>query len=452
MTRTNRPSARLSHGHRRLLRDLEVHYPGIGADLERDTDGVDEADERVVDAPARISLRDADAAPAMFDYQNDLVDQFESVCTSGPGSNIALLALPTGSGKTRTATVALLRLFTTRHVRTALWLAPTRELLSQAVATAAAVWSQYRSAVDLELVRAEQLQRYPDDLECGILFATPQLVASRLTRNATPDADVVVFDEAHHLEAPMFRHVMEEMRRRKRSAVIGLSATPGRAREVETERLADFFQGRLLRSERLDPNPVRVLQRRGILARVGFRDIPVPARNRLPRARVSSSALSFDLDRFRALVRLAVRVSRNSRGLVFTASVNYAHLAAAALRREGVSAKAVSSYSPDNVRREILRDFERGALSIVLNKSLLTTGYDCPAIGHVILATPIQSAIMFEQIVGRASRGPLVGGNATSTVWQFEDHLAMHGLPQSYYRYADYDWRALRPLRAPHLR
>ena len=109
-----------------------------------------------------------------------------------------------------------------------------------------------------------------------------------------------------------------------------------------------------------------------------------------------------------------------------------------------MAARAVSSYSPDDVRRDTLRDFERGGLSIVLNKALLATGYDCPAIGHVILATPVRSAIMFEQVVGRASRGPLVGGNAHSTVWQFEDHLAMHGLPQSYHRYADYDWKALR--------
>ena len=428
----------------RLLRDLEPHYPGITADYESDPEAADESDDVAVEAPARLTLREADTAPEMFDYQSDLVAQFESVCGSAPRSNIALLALPTGSGKTRTAVVALLRLFTKGHARTALWLAPTRELLSQAVATARAAWTAYRAAVDIELVRADRLRRYPDDLECGILFATPHLVAARIRRGEAPNPDIVVFDEAHHIEAPTFRHVVEQLRGRKRPAIIGLSATPGRTDENQTERLVDFFQGRLLRSEALDPNPVRALQRRGVLAKVGFKDIPVAARSRLPRARVSLEALSLDTDRFRAVVRLAARVSREGRGLVFTASVGYAHVAAAALRREGVAARAVSSYSPDDVRRDTLRDFERGALSIVLNKALLATGYDCPAIGHVILATPVRSAIMFEQVVGRASRGPLVGGNAHSTVWQFEDHLAMHGLPQSYYRYADYDWRALR--------
>ena len=81
--------------------------------------------------------------------------------------------------------------------------------------------------------------------------------------------------------------------------------------------------------------------------------------------------------------------------------------------------------------------------AVAADALVLATGYDCPAIRHVILATQIRSPIMFEQIVGRASRGPLVGGHAKSTVWQFDDHLAAHGLPQSYYRYSDYDWRDL---------
>lgn len=430
--------------HRRLLRELEGDYPGITGEYENDLNRTAGSQGHTIDGPARLVLRAASAAPALFDYQNDLVAQVESVCGSSLHSNLALLALPTGAGKTRTAAVALLRLFTAGHARTALWLAPTRELLSQAVASTSSVWGAYRAAVDLELVRAERLREYPRDLECGILFATPHLVASRLKRGKVPEPDVVVFDEAHHVEAPTFRRVLDELRRNRRPAVIGLSATPGRSQEDETENLVDFFQGRLLRSDVLEPNPVRTLQRRGVLARVSFEEIRLPARSRLPRAYTSAEALSHDSDRFRALVRTAMQVSREGRVLVFTASVSYAHLAAAALRREGVSARAVSSYSPDDVRRDTLSDFERGGLSVVLNKTLLATGYDCPAIGHVILATPLRSAILFEQVVGRASRGPLVGGSEDSTVWQFEDHLAMHGLPQSYYRYADYDWRAFR--------
>ena len=37
-----------------------------------------------------------------------------------------------------------------------------------------------------------------------------------------------------------------------------------------------------------------------------------------------------------------------------------------------------------------------------------------------------------------------MGGNAIATVWQFEDHLSLHGLPASYHRYEEFDWKPVR--------
>lgn len=431
---------------RQLLRDLEAEYPGIVDDYEKhrvDTDDGTNDDSDVARPPARVSLRIADAVPPLFDYQIDLAAQFETVCSARPEANVALLSLPTGAGKTRIATVALMRLLARGDARTVLWLAPTRELLDQAADTASAVWWAYRAATDIELVRADLLARFPPDVGRGFLFATPQMVAARLRRNIAPDPDVVVFDEAHHVEAPLFRQAIERVRAKRHAAVLGLSATPGRTKAEETERLVDFFNGRLLRSQRLKPDPIGILQQRGVLARVSFKNVSLPVTDQYPRAKRSLRHLSLDMDRFRALVRVTKKLSRRARVLVFAASVDHAMVAAAALRRQGIRAAAVSSRDSDDVRRMKLRDFESGALAVLVNKTLLATGYDCPAIRHVVLATQIRSPIMFEQIVGRASRGPMVGGHARSTVWQFDDHLAMHGFPQSYYRYSDYDWRDL---------
>ena len=195
----------------------------------------------------------------------------------------------------------------------------------------------------------------------------------------------------------------------------------------------------MIRSDQLGRDPIGVLQRRGVLARVGFEQVPPVVAKPVgtPGFRVPRAS---ELARFRAVVRLARRLAAKSRVLVFAPSVDYAGVLAAALRCEGTRATAVSSRDDSRLRRSRLRAFERGELSVIVNKQLLATGYDCPAVRHVILATRIGSAILFEQIVGRASRGPRVGGHARSTVWQFEDHLTLHGLPQSYHRYRDYDW------------
>ena len=423
---------------------LEADYPGLAAELHSDPCSDSVLDEpRAV--PLRVSLRRVDQFPQLFDYQHDLVDQICSVCLQPPPSNTGLLALPTGSGKTRTAAVALLKLLSTSGTSTVLWLAPTRELLSQALVAVQSAWVAYGTAVDIELVRADLLKSYPNDLSRGIVFSTPQMVAARLRRRVLPDSDIVIFDEAHHVQAPVFREALTALRERRPTPVIGLSATPGRSSEDETELLVGFFRGRLLTSGCLEPNPVRTLQQRGILSKLSFRDIPVPSASRLPGAERSMEARALDPGRFRALIALLRHLSGTGRVLVFTPTVRYADLAAAVLRRERVRAQAVSSYSPAPVRRAVLRDFQRGALSVVLNKTLLATGYDCPSVAHVVLATSVQSPILFEQIVGRGSRGPRVGGNARATVWQFDNHLAMHGLPQSYYRYMDYDWRTVSP-------
>ena len=441
---SSRAAASASRRSRRLLEALETDYPGLACELDSEPASDDGLDEPLVER-SRVSLRKVEQFPQLFDYQRDLVAQICSVCLQSPPSNTGLLALPTGSGKTRTAAVALLKLLSTGGASTVLWLAPTRELLAQAVAAVESAWMAYGAAVDVELVRADLLKSYPNDLRRGIVFSTPQMVAARLRRRVLPDSDIVVFDEAHHVQAPVFREALTALRERRRTPVIGLSATPGRSSEEETELLVDFFRGRLLTSGCLRPNPVRTLQQRGVLSKLSFRDVPVPAVSRLPSAERSLEARALDPGRFRALIALVRDVSGTGRVLVFTPTVRYADLAAAVLRRERVRAKAVSSYSPGAVRRAVLRDFQSGALSVVLNKTLLATGYDCPSVTHVILATSVQSPIMFEQIVGRGSRGPLVGGNARATVWQFEDHLAMHGFPQSYYRYMDYDWRTVSP-------
>ena len=392
---------------------------------------------------AHVFLRRADTVPALFKYQEDLVNQFQAVCHAPNGENSGLLALPTGAGKTRTAAVALLRVLAVGTHRVVLWLAPTRELLEQASATVEAIWLDDKSAVDIELVRGDLAAQLPPRLERGVLFATPHMVAARLGRRNFPDPDIVVFDEAHHIEAPTFRRTMERIRARRRAAVLGLSATPGRSKGDETERLVDFFDGRLLRSRDLSPDPIGTLQRRGVLARVSFKDVPLPTLAPVGAARRPLRDLAFDVDRFRAVVRLAGKLAQKGRLLVFAASVDHAMLLAAGLRCDGIRAASVSSRDSIDYRRSTLSEFEHGQLSVLANKTLLATGYDCPSVRHVILATTIQSPILFEQIVGRASRGPLVGGSAKSTVWQFEDHLATHGMPQSYYRYSDYDWQDL---------
>ena len=79
-------------------------------------------------------------------------------------------------------------------------------------------------------------------------------------------------------------------------------------------------------------------------------------------------------------------------------------------------------------------------MQVLINKSVLIAGYDCPATKHVILTVPVGSPITFEQMVGRASRGPLVGGGLESYVWQLDDMMSIHGPPSWSSRFDANSW------------
>lgn len=368
-----------------------------------------------------MRLRRADRSPKLFRYQSELADKIERVIEEhGRG----LVSLPTGAGKTRTAVIALLHSLQRDSAAKFLWFAPTNELLEQAHAATRQLWRELDNPPDIEIA-------YKGGYEgtSAIWFTTPHAInADRMSDFS--DVRAVVFDEAHQVAAPTFRDALERVAD-SGCAVIGLSATPGRANEAEMPELLNAFNRNLLVSEDLGPKPVEMLQRRGVLSKLRFHQVP------RSRAEVPSQVA-----RLLDCVTLARDLSAEGhRVLVFTASVAGALAGESWLNQRGVSAAYVEGQLDEQERRRRLSLFETGTISVLINQKLLTTGYDCPAVTDVIIEPRVGSPILFEQMVGRAARGPAVGGAAVSTIWQFDDHLEIHGLPQSYYRYRDFQWR-----------
>lgn len=380
----------------------------------------------------------------LFDYQREVAEQvLDLFSSSKPVSG--LLALPTGAGKTRTASYCVFRLLA-EGTRRVLWLAPTRELLDQAFSTFKRLWQEMPLGVAVDLVRCHVAKRFPQG-ERVVYFATPQMAFSRLGSKRLPEVDGVVFDEAHFAAAKTFREVLAGAPGARWR--LGLSATPGRVNEEENETLAALFGRRLFRSKLLQPNAIRELQRRGVLADLEFRRIPVQHRVEGLRLAVESTEdspavrkLIPDRRRFRAVCEKISELREGGRVLVFAGSVAHARALYASLSAKwGIRAAVVSSATPPAERSKRVRAFELGEVRVLVNKQLLATGYDCPAVRHLVLAAPIKSPILFEQMVGRAIRGPLVGGGELSTVWQLDDNLRLNGMPASYHRYEDYEWR-----------
>lgn len=405
-------------------RDLADAYPDIVAFTEEESVTGDDAKRLGI-----VRLRRDELRPALFDYQEELTGLVSEWLGSDPSR--ALIAMPTGAGKTRTAVAAMLEGLRAGRCHNVLWLAPTRELLDQAASTMETLW-YYSNCPDVDIVKT--LAMKTEGRTPRITLATPQSIYAALQRRVQiPAQQLVVFDEAHQLGAKTFKAAVEGIESRGPTHTLGLSATPGRGTDDETDALVEWFGRRLLVSSRLGREPIQTLQRRGILAHFRFKTL---------RKRPGKAG-----ELLRALEKIRELVARGNRVLVFAVSVEQAEAIAAALISVGIEAAPLSSRTSVEVRRKRIEDFADGRLAVLTNYRVLATGYDCPGVAHAIVLGTITSAILFEQIVGRIARGPRTGGTGTGYVWQFADHLALHGLPTSYYRYSDYDWSGAGPAR-----
>ena len=382
-----------------------------------------------------------------FNFQTELIAGIHGLFNDASGQ-AGLLSLPTGGGKTATTVRALIELFNTGEVSRCIWAAPARELLDQAGRTFADHWPDRGSARGVVISSCHHGADLRWTANRQILLVTLQMLARRTRNMRATDAlasDCIVVDEAHHAGAPGYYQALKHLQGNTR-VLIGLSATPGRHAESGTWELLRIFDERLIVAPSLGSNPVRALQLRGVLSELEFHLVPVASSitGLIKRSRSKSGPAASELashpKRFEAAVLAVDKACADGRALVFASDLNHAAALTAALRARGGRVGALSGVLAKDRRAGLLEKFKTGAIQALVNVRVLSAGYDLPSLGSVVLTSPVESPILFEQIVGRVTRGPLVGGTKIGRVWQLDDHLQIHGLPQSYHRFEDYGW------------
>jgi superfamily II DNA or RNA helicase len=126
--------------------------------------------------------------------------------------------------------------------------------------------------------------------------------------------------------------------------------------------------------------------------------------------------------------------------LFFGCSVEHARAIAVLLNRRGRSAATVIAETRSATRRFTIEEFRAGRISVLCNYGVLTTGFDAPRVGAVVIARPTASPILYEQMIGRGMRGPRFGGTSECLVIDVEDNIRFGG-QMAYTRYERY-WEA----------
>jgi superfamily II DNA or RNA helicase len=392
-------------------------------------------------SPVRTAATEAQAARyPLFAHQRDALHRVKQLLYSG--SRRVVLHMPTGSGKTRTAMNVVAEHLRSNEPTLVIWLASTQELLEQAASEFEVAWSGLGNR-ELSLVRmwgnkSVDLESTRDGLivaGLGKLYATTHRDVN-IIPSLGDAVSLVVVDEAHQSIADTYQQVVSILAtKRPSTSLLGLTATPGRTyNDVYADaELSRFWSGnKVMLSVPGFDNPVEYLIAEGYLAKPRFRTV-TPLRQIGEReSSADEIETQFDVSHelleqlganqewnlivLKATIEL---LQTHRRVIVFATSVAQAVLLSALMRALGYeTARTVTGQTPQRDRDSILSLYTSNteAPMALFNYGVLTTGFDAPATSAAVIARPTRSLVLYSQMVGRALRGPLAGGNREAEI------------------------------------
>jgi DNA repair protein RadD len=397
----------------------------------------------------QVSTEIIKSSYALFEHQEKAVSEVRKTISNDKRARV-LLHMPTGSGKTRTAMNVICDFLRDRisseNKALVVWLADSEELCDQAADEFKKAWQ----AIGIGEINLHRLYKSYDlnlsEVHSGFLVAGLQKLNPKFKLdqsgilNLGSKTRLLIFDEAHKVLAPTYQHVVDVLQETSGSPLIGLSATPGRKTfdDKHNRDFADFFnRNKIGLSIPGYENPIDYLQGEGYLAHINYHNIPYKSEDLiLTEGELNSlregndftseflKRLGLDTKRNIKILNTALKeVNLGKRIILFACSVNNAEAIYALLRYKGINAGLVTASTKSFKRQKIIRSYKKGELSILINYGVFVAGFDAPETNVAIIARPTNSLTLYSQMVGRAARGPAVGGNGTCDIYTVVDNL-----------------------------
>lgn len=395
--------------------------------------------------------------PPLHDFQQEVLEGLRALLAGSEGRRRAVVSLPTGGGKTRVTVEAAVKLVLAPDGanRSVVWIAQTDELCEQAVQAFRQVWVNLGARrTDLRIVRLWGGNPNPSGQELDrpvVLVASIQTLNSRFGAGPLDwlrSPGLVVVDECHHAITPSYSALLrwldaEAPRRdspdKEEPPIVGLSATPFRTDDDESQRLARRFDSRWLPSDQ--EQLYYRLRRQGVLAEACYE--PLDSGTGLTDEELAGldglgdewEGLDFENLLEAINQRLAGDAGRNERLLsyieasgersilFFANSVAHAEEMAARLNLADIGAAAISGSTARIARRYFLDRFQRGDIRVLCNHSVLSTGFDAPRTDMILIARQVFSPVRYMQMVGRGLRGEKNGGTDSCRIVTVIDNL-----------------------------
>ena len=408
------------------------------------------ANEKLENTPYDL-LRDPNGLNLRY-YQINAIEAAEKAIISGKRE--ALLAMATGTGKTRTVLGMIYRFLVTNRFRRILFVVDRNALGEQAE-------DVFKEAKIADLMTLDNIYNIKGlgetniDKETRVQVATVQSLLRRILnpvsgekRLAVSDYDLIIIDEAHRgymLDKEMsdtealyrdeedyiskYRMVVEYFDAVK----IALTATPALhttqifGDPVFTYSYREAVIDGYLVDHDAPHNIMTKLRQEGIQYKPGEQIVMVdPVTGEVINAPQLKDEIDFDIDTFNRKVitenfnRTVLKEITDSldpdnggKTLIFAVDDKHADMIVQILREiyqplgypPEMVAKITGSIGDQEVVKKAIREFKNEKYpNIVVTVDLLTTGVDVPQITSLVFLRRIRSRILFEQMLGRATR------------------------------------------------
>jgi DNA repair protein RadD len=313
-------------------------------------------------------------------YQEDGLERARQCFAQGKRS--VLMVAPTGSGKTVMIAEAA-RKHRAKQGQV-VCLAHRVELIKQTIDK---LWKA--GLTDIGAITAEGSfnERAP------VVVASIQTL---LARGQRPAASLLIPDEAHHYLSAEWSKVAGAY---ANVPTLGFTATPQRADGTGLDGMFDAL--------------VEVATTRELVAAGHL----VPIETFAPARRLEGSELMNP-------VQSLERHAPDKRAVIFAASVGHGRMLAGQC---GDRAGYVDGKTRQDERSAILRRFEEGRITRLVNVFVLTEGWDCPIAEVCVIARGCSAASTFLQMVGRVRRPS--PGKLSCLLIDCKGAVHMHGMP-----------------------
>ena len=385
-------------------------------------------------------------------YQIDAIKAVENKIINNQTEQRSLLAMATGTGKTRTMLGLCYRLISSGRFKRILFLVDRTMLGNQAQDAFKEVkiegMQTFAQIYDLQGLKSQLAE-----LDTKIHFATVQSMVKRILDSDTPpsvgDYDCIVVDEAHRgyiLDKDMddeelFLRDQLDYQSKYRKVLdyfdayrIGLTATPAvHTAQIFGEPAYTYsYRRAVVDGYLIDFEPPVVFETK--LSQEGIKwekGDPVhvydPEDNEIKDAGVTEDEIKIEIQGFnkrvindsfnRTILRALIEdynllPENQDKTLIFAATDAHADMIVQILKEEldelgaDVDADAIVKITGSvNNREDLLRRFKNEQYpSIVVTVDLLTTGIDVPSISNLVFLRRVNSRILYDQMLGRATR------------------------------------------------